>query len=312
MAAERDRLEHRVYHHLLHQVSSKSLEPGKFVRAGHLAKHLNVSRTTVRKALTRLVTDGWMVRTEAGYTSSQQSPQKSPSVPPSLEPVGDAGLDHRSQIEATYWLIFDWILQGTCRGGDNVLPRELAGRFSVSVGTVRHALDWLTQDGVLLRAPRRGWRYRSLTLPDVVDTIEIRTMFECEVLRRAGTRIPASVLRRLQAETADILDRFESLSEVERRRADYEFHTTLVEQSTSSVLIDVVKPLIRRSMYVGISCPSDKRHQPRSFREHMAILEALLAGTETAAIEVLQAHLRRALTDAIPALGATAPAPLNS
>ncbi len=299
MAAERDLLEHRVYHHLLHQVSSKTLEPGKYVRAGHLAKHLNVSRTTVRKALTQLVSDGWMVRTEDGYTTSQQSPD----LPTSPAPVGARGLDHRSQIESTYWLIFDWILHGACSGGDDVIPREFADRFSVSVGTVRHALDWLTQDGVLLRAPRRGWRYRSLTLPDVVDTIEIRTMFECEVLRRAGTRIPASVLRRLQTETTEILDRFDALSERDRRRADYEFHTTLVEQSTSSVLIDVVKPLIRRSMYVGISCPVEKRHQPRSFREHMAILEALLAGSETTAIEVLQTHLRRALTDAISALG---------
>lgn len=308
MAAQRDRLEHRVYHHLLHQVSNRTLEPGKFVRAGHLAKNLNVSRTTVRKALTQLVSDGWMVRTEEGYTTSQQSPDL-PTSPPT---VGARGLDHRSQIESAYWLIFDWILHGTCRSGDDVIPREFADRFSVSVGTVRHALDRLTQDGVLLRAPRRGWRYRSLTLPDVVDTIEIRTMFECEVLRRAGTRIPASILRRLQVETTDILDRFDTFTERERRRADYEFHTTLVEQSTSSVLIDLVKPLIRRSMFVGISCPAEKRHQPRSFREHLAILEALLAGSETTAIEVLQTHLRRALTDAISALGPTGTAALSS
>ena len=35
-------------------------------------------------------------------------------------------------------------------------------------------------------APRRGWRYYSLTWQDVINTIEIRTMFESEVLRRAG------------------------------------------------------------------------------------------------------------------------------
>ena len=103
-------------------------------------------------------------------------------------------------------------------------------------------------------------------------------------------------------ETTAVLDNFDSLSERERRQADYLFHTTLVEQSTSSVLIDVVKPLIRRSMYVGMACPAEKRHQPRSFREHLTILDALMTGNEVAAIQTLTDHLRRALIDSIAGL----------
>ncbi len=297
MSTERDRLEHKIYQHLVQQVSSKTLPPGTFLRAAHLAKNLNVSRTTVRKALTRLVTDGWMLRTPEGYTSPEESPAS-----PSADVTEAVELDQKSQIESTYWLIFDWILQGNGKGGDNVVPRAFADHFSISVGTVRHALDGLTQDGVLLRAPRRGWRYRTLTLPDVVDTIEIRTMFETEVLRRAGGRIGSEILTRLIRETTTVLDNFDSLSERERRQADYLFHTTLVEQGTSSVLIDVVKPLIRRSMFVGMACPLEKRHQPRSFREHLTILEALMAGNDVAAIQTLTDHLRRALLDSIAGL----------
>jgi len=296
MAVERDRLEHRVYHHLLQQMSTQQIEPGTFIRPGNLARHLNVSRTTVRKALTRLVSDGWMLQSADGYTRSQDAAPATTS--PSL--TGESDFDPQSQIESTYWLIFDWILQGTSRGGDNVIPRQFADLFSVSLGTVRHALDWLTQDGVLIRAPRRGWRYQSLTTPDIVDTIEIRTMFELEVLRRASTRISHSVLHKLRAETEYVLENIATIPERERRHADYEFHTTLVEQSTSSVLIDVVKPLIRRSMYVGISCPPEKRHQAWSFREHLSILDDLLAGNEAAVIEAMQTHLRRALLDSLP------------
>ena len=297
MSSERDRLENKIYQHLVQQVSSRTLQPGTFLRPAHLAKNLNVSRTTVRKALAQLVTDGWMLKTQDGYTSPEESP--APLCAAVSETVV---LDQTSQIESTYWLIFDWILQGNCTEGDNVVPRIFADHFSISVGTVRHALEWLTQDGVLLRAPRRGWRYRTLTLPDVVDTIEIRTMFETEVIRRAGGRFSSEILTRLMQETTAVLDNFDALSERERRHADYVFHTTLVEQNTSSVLIDVVKPLIRRSMYVGKACPAEKRHQPRSFREHLTILEALMAGNEVAAIQTLTDHLRRALLDSIAGL----------
>lgn len=297
MSSERDRLENKIYQHLAQQVSSKTLQPGTFLRPAHLAKNLNVSRTTVRKALAQLVTDGWMLKTPEGYTSPEESPSTLPS-----EPTEAVVLDQTSQIESTYWLIFDWILLGNGTEGDNVVPRFFADHFSISVGTVRHALERLTQDGVLLQAPRRGWRYRTLTLPDVVDTIEIRTMFETEVIRRAGGRFSPEILSRLMQETTTVLDNFDVLSERERRQADYHFHTTLVEQNISSVLIDVVKPLIRRSMYVGKACPAEKRHQPRSFREHLAILEALSAGNEVTAIQILTDHLRRALMDSIAGL----------
>lgn len=301
MAAERERLEDRVYRHLLQKVSNRQLEHGDCIRPANLAKSLNVSRTTVRKALSQLVTDGWMQQTTSGYVCTADAAQ----LPEGPAAADDEGLAPPSQIETSYWLIFDWILQGNAHGGENVIPRQFADQFSVSLGTVRQALELLTQDGVLLRAPRRGWRYRSLTLPDVVDTIEIRTMFEIEVLRRAGARIPPAVTDHLRKETCRVLDSIEALSERERRQADYEFHTVLVEQCTSSVLVDLVKPLIRRSMYVGASCPPDKRHQARSYRDHLAILDALQSGQVPAAIELLQAHLRRALIDSMAPLSSS-------
>jgi DNA-binding GntR family transcriptional regulator len=133
-------------------------------------------------------------------------------------------------------------------------------------------------------------------------------MFESEVLKRAGTRIPQATLERLKTETETILESIDSLSERDRRQADYLFHTTLVEQTTSSVLIDLVKPLIRRSMYCGLTCPSERRHQARSFREHLGIIDALLRQDQATAIELFQAHMSRSLLDGLrPLFSETSP-----
>ena len=48
------------------------------------------------------------------------------------------------EFDATYWLIFDWILQGNCQFGADVNPRSYADQFRASMGTVRNALEWLT------------------------------------------------------------------------------------------------------------------------------------------------------------------------
>ena len=292
MTGERESLDRRVYNHLLGQLATRQVELGTHLKAGRLATSLNVSRTTVRKALSRLIEDGWVKQDSAGCTYVAQWPNEGPEAV-------EVEVEHQSQIESVYWLIFDWILQGNCQFGADVNPRNFANQFGASMGTVRHALDGLTRDGILVRAPRRGWRYGTLTWQDVIDTIEIRTMFESEVLRRAGQQIPQRVIQELKAETEAILESIDTISEPERRQADYHFHTTLVEQTTSLVLIDVVKPLIRRSMYCGLTCPTDRRHQSKSFREHLGILEALLRGELPSAIEQFHAHMSRSLVDGL-------------
>ena len=294
MTEERKSLDTRVYQHLLGQISARRFELGSYLKAGKLAVDMNVSRTTVRKALSRLIEDGWVKQTASGHTYVAEWPTQAPVAAPDVVEV-----EQHSQIKSMYWLIFDWILQGNCRFGAEVNPRVFVDLFGASMGTVRHALDALTRDGILVRAPRRGWRYGTLTWQDVIDTIEIRTMFESEVLRRAGHQIPSAALEGLKAETVTVLESIDTLTERDRRQADYLFHTTLVEQTTSLVLIGLVKPLIRRSMYCSLTSPADRRHQAKSFREHLGILDALQRGDVAAAVDLFQAHMSRSLLDGL-------------
>ena len=283
-------LEERVYQHVYGQLSARQVELGTHLKAGALAESLGVSRTTVRKALSRLVTDGWLQLNEAGCPVVSQWPDES------CEPVEDS-FDLSTQTEAIYWRIFDWILDSGCQPGGDVKPQEFANRLGVSVGTVRQVFDWLTRDGLLERAPRRGWQFISLTWQDAVDTVEIRTLLETEVIRRANGRIPAVVLEQLRDESDAMLRSLGTTSERDRRQADYAFHQTLADHSGCPVLVGMLMPLIRRSMYGGITYPGAERHMYRTFSEHRTIAEALLHGDLEAAVECLQIHLSRCLQD---------------
>jgi DNA-binding GntR family transcriptional regulator len=201
--------------------------------------------------------------------------------------------DYTNQTEATYWSVFHQILRGGFRPGANVNPQLMADKLGVSLGTVRQALDWLTRDGLLVRLPRRGWQFVSPSWDEVVDTVQLRVMLESESIHRACARVQPEVLDQLEAETNRILESVNDVAEWDRRQADYFFHRTLAEQSGSSILTEMLDPLIRRSMFVGVSYPIGKPHATRAFLEHRHILNSLRKKDETAALQCLHTHITR-------------------
>lgn len=279
-------LEERVYAHLLDQLSARQYEVGEHLKAAKLAEELDVSRSTVRKALTRLIEDGWVELAPSGKPFIARLPRRSRKTKPNA-------FGYTNQTESTYWTVFHQILRGGFRPGANVNPQIMADALGVSLGTVRQALDWLTRDGLLVRLPRRGWQFVSPSWDEVVDSVQLRVMLESESIHRACSRVSPEVLDELEAETNRILQSINDVAEWDRRQADYTFHRTLAEQSGSSILTEMLDPLIRRSMFVGVSYPIGKPHATRAFLEHRHILQSLRKQDETAALRCLETHITR-------------------
>ncbi len=282
----RELLEERVYEHLLGQLAARQYAVGEHLKAAKLADEFDVSRSTVRKALTRLIDNGWVELAPSGRPFIARLPRRSRKPTPHT-------FGYTNQTEATYWSVFHQILRGGFRPGANVNPQVMADKLGVSLGTVRQALDWLTRDGLLVRLPRRGWQFVSPSWDEVVDTVELRVVLESESLHRACARICPDVLDELEAETTRILESINDVAEWDRRQADYTFHRTLAEQSGSSILTEMLDPLIRRSMFVGVSYPISKPHAARAFLEHRQILHSLRKQDETAALQCLHTHITR-------------------
>ncbi len=282
----RELLEERVYEHLLGQFSARQYEVGEHLKAAKLAEELDVSRSTVRKALTRLIEDGWVELAPSGRPFIARLPRRSRKPTPHT-------FGYTNQTETAYWSVFHQILRGGFRPGANVNPQLMADKLGVSLGTVRQALDWLTRDGLLVRLPRRGWQFMSPSWDEVVDTVQLRVMLESESIHRACSRVSSEVLDQLEAETNRILESVNDVAEWDRRQADYTFHRTLAEQSGSSILTEMLDPLIRRSMFVGVSYPIGKPHATRAFLEHRHILNSLRKKDEAAALQCLGTHITR-------------------
>jgi DNA-binding GntR family transcriptional regulator len=281
-------LEDKIYRYLCAQLRAHQLEVGTHLKAGDIAAELDVSRTSVRKAIIRLVEDGCVQLNDAGRPIVVSLPKKRKRQP---EPV----FAYANQTEQAYWAVFDAIFEGKLREGENVNGQELAESIGVSLGTVRQALDWLCRDGLLVRLPRRGWKVVHLDEKDMVDTFKIRLLLEPEAMARAMDRLTPRQLEQLIAENERVLREGDKLTKDERRRIDYRFHRTILEACDSPILMQAIDPLVRKCMLTGIRLNVPKNIVPVTYSEHIEIAKALLNKDLTRAQTILTTHLTRSM-----------------
>jgi DNA-binding GntR family transcriptional regulator len=261
---------------------------GTHLKAGEIAEELDVSRTSVRKAIIRLVDDGIVTLNAAGRPIVAALPKKSRKQP---EPI----FAYTNQTEQAYWAVFEEIFTGKLREGESVNGQELAATIGVSLGTVRQALDWLCRDGLLQREPRRGWKVVSLNADDLVDAFKIRLLLEPEAITRSARRMKHERLEALIAENQKVLDDGDRMTEDDRRRTDYHFHRALLEDCGSTILSQTVDPVVRKCMLTGIALPVPASEVTITFNEHIEIAKALIAGDPERAKQVLSEHLTRSM-----------------
>src|SRR5262249_34804866 len=91
------------------------------------------------------------------------------------------------------------ILLGELGGGDRVNLDDIAAALGVSRMPVRDAVRQLGSEGLLTILPRRGVTVTSLSLDDVLELFETRSVLEGLAVRRGVPAIGAAELLQLKA-----------------------------------------------------------------------------------------------------------------
>jgi DNA-binding GntR family transcriptional regulator len=204
-----------------------------------------------------------------------------------------------TRTERVYEIIRSELLNGVLRPGQKLKTAELTERFVASQSVIREALTRLTEQGLLVAAPQRGFRVRNLSVEDIAELTETRVQVESLALRLAVERGD------LQWETAVLaahhrLERTPVTREDETVSEDWsvrhrDFHQSLLAgcgnrrlESVANSLRDSAE-LYRRWYWVLTD-----DHQRDLAREHRQLKELALARDADRAIEVLTEHIDRA------------------
>jgi DNA-binding GntR family transcriptional regulator len=192
------------------------------------------------------------------------------------------------------------VFQGRLRTGAHLITRELAERFGVSHTPIREALMTLAGIGIVDLLPNRGAIVRRVTSHEVREVCQVRRALECEATRSACGRtdlaelhVLADTLRRLMSTPARSRARFIT----EARAVDSRLHDLIAESCGNAFLaqeLGRMKFLFRAFRDVSWEreeARNDYHRLAEEAGEHLAIVEALLAGDRKAAARAMARHI---------------------
>ncbi|MEI4485771.1 GntR family transcriptional regulator [Frigidibacter sp. MR17.14] len=104
-----------------------------------------------------------------------------------------------SLTEQVYGQLRTEILTCALPPGTDLSEAELAARFDVSKTPVREALATLRQEGLIRTFPRRGYQVAMMTLSDIGELFDVRTILEAGIAELACTRITEPEIEKLAA-----------------------------------------------------------------------------------------------------------------
>lgn len=203
-----------------------------------------------------------------------------------------------SRMEQVFQALRFDLLESRIKPGERLKFVELADRFGISQTVIREALTRLSEQGLVVSNPKKGFSVMPLSVDDLVDLTEVRvrleTMALSDSIRNGDLRWEMAVVAAHHA-----LERTPFDAEVPRmaatwRQAHRAFHDALCSGSGSPRLEKVVSQLRDSSDLYRIWSGSLGGGQRRDVTaEHQAIMQATLARDAEGAGELLANHLRR-------------------
>ncbi len=212
---------------------------------------------------------------------------------------GDHGLRRQRIVQS----ILADVFQGRLRAGEHLVTQDLAERFGVSPTPIREALITLGGIGIVDLLPNRGALVRRVTAHEVREVCQVRRLLECEATRCACGRIGLAELHALAADLKRLMAaRARGPQFIEQARAvDSRLHDLIADSCGNAFLakeISRLKILFRAFRDVSWEwdgARNDYHRLAEESHEHLAIVEALLAGDPREAARAMARHIRSGL-----------------
>lgn len=189
--------------------------------------------------------------------------------------------------DRAYAVVRRLILQRELSGGEVIVEGRLAERLQMSRTPLREALLRLEGEGLLVRANARSYAVRRITASHYFQCLQVRERLESQAVSLAMGRVPVDEVTALRK---NILALDSSQQGFSHWQADDEIHALFARASGNAMLAETIAHLRVLCRLFEVVDPFNRIEDDR--REHLAILDAYVAGKEKAAEAAVVAHLR--------------------
>ena len=190
---------------------------------------------------------------------------------------------------ATFKRLKAMILDGSLKPGTRLSEKKFADHLGVSRTPVREAIGQLVSEGLAKRSAGSAPVVSSVSLNEIMEILHVRSLLECEAARKAASSGKST------AELSHIRNKMQGFIDGPRPTAaehsalDMRLHFILAEMAGSNLLLELIESLkVKTGMYDQGSIPD--RLVP-GCEEHIALIDAVIAGEPEAASAAMKLHL---------------------
>lgn len=250
-----------------------------------LASRFRVSRSPVREALLLLAERGVIAaRPEGGYAVSAAR-RSGPEL--ALPPATDD--------EPVYLQIAEDRLSGALP--ERATENELMRRYGLTRAQLGDVLRRIAQEGWIERLPGHGWQFTPvLTSAASYDQgYRLRILLEPAAILEPTFRLDHDAMQKCRAEQQALVDgAAEWASPAQLFDANTRLHETIATASGNVFILEALKRLnrLRRLMEYGKAV--NRTAAAQRCKEHLTLIDLLLADQREAAADFMRLHLRDA------------------
>lgn len=267
-----------------------------------LADTLEVSRTTVRKAIQRLLDLGVL---------ELEGKSKVVARTPSPDDFFDIDEQPLTKLESAERFVLDKLGRDHFPLDQPFSELELARESNCNRSSIREALLRISRTGLIERKPRQRWRVVKPSPAMIEELFEMRLLVESHAIRTAIQTAPNDafwkVIRRLTKDHEEYLKVWKADSSGTRfHDLDMKMHQTFLQTCSNRFFDSFFASFVFLMKYQLRPQLLDEEHRVPAVIEHLNILKLAAGRNEAETIEALRLHLtnsRKALIQFLLSLG---------
>ncbi|HEY5843817.1 MAG TPA: GntR family transcriptional regulator [Mycobacterium sp.] len=204
---------------------------------------------------------------------------------------GDSDASAETNAGRVYEIVCERLVMLDIRPGEPINDDHLAAELGVGRTPVREALKRLERDRLVIAYPRRGTFATVVDLTDLADISEIRKQLEPIAAARAARTGTTEARARLTALAAGIARIDDSDDPRQVLRHDVRVHREIYRASGNPHLEEILVRLDAHATRIWCLFLDRLPDVAGHVREHVALMDAIVAGDEAAAAELTLAHV---------------------
>ncbi|MBM7072354.1 GntR family transcriptional regulator [Shewanella sp. 202IG2-18] len=185
------------------------------------------------------------------------------------------------------------IITGEIPAGSKINEQSIAKQYGISRGPTREALQTLERQRLVVRAPHIGARVAQLTVKELNELYQLRSVLEGMACELASNRISQTEMQSLQA----LLERQEqALVDGDhdfQQQSEIDFHYQIIQASDNRHLQETLTGSLYHLIRMYRFQTSGDERPTSAIAEHRRIIDAIADGDGELANLLMRRHIER-------------------